>query len=121
MDLRQVLFAILVVLAASLNFAFFSGDLSDPSVHPVRLLFAALVVNLLATTLKFNDRTQLGAVQLSTSLVADLQLLAAALVWFGNGRVTGEVVSLSGGALLAGVVSVVLVVASAATGKLHRP
>jgi hypothetical protein len=121
MDLRQVVFAILVVLAASLNFAFFSGDMSDASVHPVELLFAALVVNVLATTLKFNDRTHMGAAQLSTSLVADLQLVAAALVWFVEGEVTGEVLSLSGGALLAGVVSVVLVVASAATGNLHRP
>ena len=43
-------------------------------------LFAAVVVNLIATVLKFGDRTQIGAVHLATSLVADLQLIAAALV-----------------------------------------
>ena len=39
------------------------------------------MVNLIATVLKFGDRTQIGAIHLSTSLVADLQLLAAAVVW----------------------------------------
>ena len=37
------------------------------------------MVNLIATVLKFGDRTQIGAVHLATSLVADLQLIAAAL------------------------------------------
>ena len=41
------------------------------------LLAAAIVVSLIATVLKFGDRTQLGAVHLATSLVADLQLIAA--------------------------------------------
>jgi hypothetical protein len=58
-------------------------------------------------------------VHLATSLVADLQLLAAALVWGYAENVssqgltpeaTASVVSLSGGALLANVVSVVLLV-----------
>ena len=40
-----------------------------------------MVVNLIATVLKFGDRTQIGAVHLATSLVADLQLISAALVW----------------------------------------
>ena len=38
-----------------------------------------MVVNLIATVLKFGDRTQIGAVHLATSLVADLQLIGAAL------------------------------------------
>jgi hypothetical protein len=49
-------------------------------VHNVYELFAAVVVNLVATVLKFGDRTQIGAVHLATSLVADLQLIAAAAV-----------------------------------------
>jgi hypothetical protein len=78
-----------------------------------------IVVNLIATVLKFGDRTQMGAVLLSTSLVAVLQLFAAALVWVvaehvtATGltpAVTASIVSLSGGALLANVVSVVLLV-----------
>ena len=39
------------------------------------------MVNLIAMVLKFGDRTQIGAVQLATSLVASLQLIAAAAVW----------------------------------------
>ena len=77
--------------------------------------------------LKFGDRTQIGAVHLATSLVADLQLIAAALLWgyapyvapTGVTReATASVVSLSGGALLANIVSVVLLVVE--TVSFHR-
>ena len=70
--------------------------------------------------LKFGDRTQIGAVQLSTSLAADLQLIAAAMVWGYAVHVslegltpemTARIVSLSGGALFANVVSVVFLIA----------
>jgi hypothetical protein len=119
MNLEKVVFGFFVLLAATLNFGFFIGDLDDPAVHNVYELFAAVVVNLIATVLKFGDRTQIGAVHLATSLVADLQLIAAALVWgyveyvSSQGltpEATASVVSLSGGALLANVVSVVLLV-----------
>ena len=119
MNLEKVVFGFFVLLAATLNFGFFIGDLDDPAVHNVYELFAAVVVNLIATVLKFGDRTQIGAVHLATSLVADLQLLAAALVWGYAENVssqgltpeaTASVVSLSGGALLANLVSVVLLV-----------
>ena len=104
-------------------FGFFIGDISNPQLHNVYELFAAVVVNLIATVLKFGDRTQIGAVHLSTSLVADLQLISAALVWayaanVGQGmtpHTTASVVSLSGGALLANVVSVVLLVVETVT------
>lgn len=61
----------------------------------------------------------MGAVLLATSLVALLQLFAAALVWtmaehvYSTGLtsvVTASIVSLSGGAMLANVISVVLLV-----------
>ena len=119
MNLEKVVFGFFVLLAATLNFGFFIGDLGDPELHNVYELFAAVVVNLIATVLKFGDRTQIGAVHLATSLVASLQLIAAALVWtYGaevrDGGMDGEtmaaVVSLSGGALFANVVSVVLLV-----------
>jgi hypothetical protein len=119
MNLEKVVFGFFVLLAATLNFGFFIGDIDDPALHNVYELFAAVVVSLIATVLKFGDRTQLGAVHLATSLVADLQLLAAALVWgyaeyISSQGVTPEymasVVSLSGGALLANLVSVVLLV-----------
>jgi hypothetical protein len=119
MSLEKVVFGFFVLLAATLNLGFFIGDLSDPTLHNVYELFAAVVVNLIATVLKFGDRTQIGAVHLATSLVADLQLIAAALVWAYatqiaapglSGQETASVVSLSGGALLANLVSVVLLV-----------
>ncbi len=118
-NLEKVVFGFFVVLAATLNFGFFLGDLGDPELHSPYELFAAVVVNLIVTVLKFGDRTQLGAVHLATSLVASLQLTAAAVAWtyFANvveGPATAEqtatVVSLSGGALFANVVSVVLLV-----------
>jgi len=119
-NLEKVVFGFFVVLAATLNFGFFIGDLGTPELHSVYELFAAVVVNLVATVLKFGDRTQLGAVHLATSLVASLQLIAAAVVWTWAANVAGDsalsveqtaaVVSLSGGALFANVVSVVLLV-----------
>lgn len=119
MNLEKVIFGFFVLLAATLNFGFFIGPLDDPSVHNRYELFAAVAVNLVATVLKFGDRTQIGAVHLATSLVADLQLIAAAvvLVYANNVSAAGltpesmaSVVSLSGGALLANLVSVVLLV-----------
>ena len=120
MNLEKVVFGFFVVLAATLNFGFFIGDIGNPEVHSAYELFAAVVVNLIATVLKFGDRTQIGAVHLATSLVASLQLIAAAVVWtyaanvLTDGPLTEEqtaaVVSLSGGALFANVVSVVLLV-----------
>lgn len=117
MNLEKVIFGFFVVLAATLNFGFFVGDISNPVLHNVYELFAAVVVNLIATVLKFGDRTQIGAVHLATSLVASLQLIAASVVWTWASNVSGagldagttaSIVSLSGGALFANVVSVVL-------------
>ncbi len=119
MNLEKVVFGFFVLFAATLNFGFFIGDISDPVLHSPWELFAAVVINLIATVLKFGDRTQIGAVHLSTSLVASLQLIAAAVVWTYAASVSGGdlsaeetavVVSLSGGALLANIVSVVLLV-----------
>jgi hypothetical protein len=119
MNLEKVIFGFFVLLAATLNFGFFIGDISNPELHSSYELFAAVVVNLVATVLKFGDRTQIGAVHLATSLVATLQLIAASLVWTYGAEVasggldahtTSAVVSLSGGALFANIVSVVLLV-----------
>ncbi|MGY1743351.1 MULTISPECIES: DUF6394 family protein [unclassified Blastococcus] len=119
MNLEKVVFGFFVLLAATLNFGFFIGDIDDPAVHNRWELYAAVVVNLVATVLKFGDRTQIGAVHLATSLVADLQLIAATVVYVYAEHVstegltaeaTSSVVSLSGGALLANVVSLVLLI-----------
>jgi len=119
MNLEKVVFGFFVLFAATLNFGFFIGDLSIPELHNEYELFGALVVSLITTVLKFGDRTQIGAVHLATSLVADLQLIIAALVWgyaahISTEGVTGSamasVVSLSGGALLANLFSVILLI-----------
>ena len=126
MNLEKVIFGFFVLLAATLNFGFFIGDIANPELHNIYELFAALV-SLIATVLKFGDRTQIGAVHLATSLVADLQLVAASVVWVWATEISAEgmtaahtasVVSLSGGALLANLVSVVLLVIETVT--FHR-
>ncbi|GAA1994837.1 hypothetical protein JL107_08345 [Nakamurella flavida] len=126
MNLEKVVFGFFVLLAATLNLGFFIGDIANPELHSVWELFAALTVSLIATVLKFGDRTQLGAVHLATSLVADLQLVAAGIVWVIaessdaglTAASTAAAVSLSGGALLANLVSVVLLVSE--TVGYHR-
>lgn len=120
MNLEKVIFGFFIVLALTLNFGFFIGEMDNPQYHNVFELFVLVVVNLIATGLKLGDRTQIGAILLSTSLVADLELIAAAIYWTvvvhitGTGLtpdVTASIVSLSGGALVANIVSVVMVVA----------
>jgi hypothetical protein len=119
MNPEKVVFGFFIVLALTLNFGFFVGEIDNPDHHHVYELFAVLVVNLIATVLKFGDRSQLGTVLLATSLVAMLQLVAAAVLWavavHGTGVgltpvVVASIVSLSGGALLANVVSVILLI-----------
>ncbi|MCC6921702.1 MAG: hypothetical protein IT525_01335 [Nitrosomonas sp.] len=117
MNLEKVVFGFFIVLALSLNYGFFIGDMDNPAHHHPYELYAAIVVSLIATVLKFGDRTQIGAVHLATSLVADLHLIAAAILYALISGTPDEtimmnhVVSLSGGALLANIVSVILLIA----------
>ena len=119
MNPEKVVFGFFIVLALTLNFGFFVGEMEDPAHHNLYELFAVIVVNIIALILKFGDRSQMGAVLLATSLVAVLQLLAAALVWMWVEHISGSgmtaeamasIVSLSGGAMLANVISVVLLI-----------
>jgi len=124
MSFEKVVFGFFVVFAATLNLGFFVGELTDPAQHNPFQLFAAIVVSLIATILKFGDRTQLGAVHLATSLVADVELITAGVVWtWGSQGSPGAIaagvvatsVSIAGGALLANLVSVVLLVTETVT------
>lgn len=119
MNLERIVFGFFIVLALTLNFGFFIGEIDNPDHHGVVELFLVIVVNLIATGLKLGDRSQIGALLLATSLVANLQLIAAAVVWTIANHVTdsgvtpsvmASIVSLSGGALLANVVSVTILV-----------
>lgn len=119
MNFEKVVFGFFVILSCTLNFGFFIGDIDRPELHHPGELFAAVVVNLIALVLKFGDRTHIGATHLATSLAACLQLLAASLVWTWDGWVLKEamdggtmatIVSLSAGALVANLISVVLLI-----------
>lgn len=119
MNSEKVVFSFFIVLALTLNFGFFMGDIDDFTHHNIYELFVAIVVNLIAMGLKLGDRTQVGAVLLSTSLVANLQLLAAAMTWAYVTQISASglsadnasvIISLSGGALIANVISVVMLV-----------
>ena len=119
MNLEKVIFGFVIVLALTLNFGFFIGEFDNPDHHNIIELFLVIIVNLVATGLKLGDRSHLGAILLATSLVADLQLIAAAIVWTVAEHVTqsglepsvmSSIVSLSGGAMVANIVSVTIVV-----------
>lgn len=124
MNLEKVLFAFFSILALTLNFGFFIGEVDNPEHHNAYELFAALIISLIATVMKFGDRAHIGALLLATSLVADLQLIAAAFVWgftvyaVETGltpSITSSIVSLSAGALLANLTSVLLLVVETVT------
>ena len=123
MNLEKVVFSFFMILALTLNFGFFYGDVGNPDHHNIYELFAVIVINLVATMLKFGDRSQLGAMLLATSLVAVVQLISASVVWTFVVHIqeTGmtptamaTIVSLSGGAFLANIISVILLMIEAA-------
>jgi hypothetical protein len=125
MNVHKIISGFFFILAMTLNFGFIYGDPTVIDQHSSYELFFAIIVNLIATLLKLGDKTQLGAVLLATSLVADLQLIASAVVWavalYGtqNFNVTTSVtiVSLAGGALLANLVSVILFIGDTLKSK----
>jgi len=119
MNLEKIVYGFFIVLALTLNFGFFIGEIDNPTHHHVWEFAFVLVVNLIATILKLGDRSQMDAMLLATSLVAMIQLVAAALIWIIGVHILAagmtpelmsSIVSLSGGAMLANVVSVVLLV-----------
>ena len=124
MNFEKVVFGFFIVLAATLNLGFFVGDPTDAAQHNSYQLFAAIVVSIIATILKFGDRTQLGAVHLATSLVADAELIVAGFVWVWAAHISSSgmtpdhvslIVSISGGALLANLISVIFLVTETLT------
>jgi len=123
MSFDKILFAFVIVLALTLNAGFVVGDIEDIAHHNVYELALALVVSLIATVMKFGDRSQLGSTLLATSLVADVQLIGAAIVWAvvaRDGAPVGmeesvTIVSLAIGALVANVVSVLLLIVETAS------
>lgn len=123
MSIEKILFAFVIVLALTLNVGFVYGDPEMIAYHDPYDLAIALVVSLVATVMKFGERSLLGSTMLATSLVADVQLIAAAVVWAVktlDGAAIGPadsvmIVSLAMGAMVANVVSVVLLVIETAS------
>lgn len=119
MNHEKVIFGFFIILALTLNFGFFLGDIDNPEHHDILEFFFVVVVNIIATGLKLGDRSQIGALLLATSFVAVLQLIAASALWAYAAHVSesgmtpgmmASIVSLSGGALLANIISVVILV-----------
>jgi hypothetical protein len=119
MNLEKVIFGFFIILALTLNMSFVVGEIDDPEHHNFIEFFLVVVVNIIATTLKLGDRSQIGAVLLATSLVASLQLIAAAAIWTYAMHIAGTglqtetivlIVSHATGALVANIVSVTMFV-----------
>ena len=127
MNFEKVIFGFFIVLSLTLNVGFVLGEYNNPAHHGVLELFAVVVVNLIATGLKLGDRSQIGALLLATSLVADFELIAAALQWTFAVHVTGtgvtpdvitSIIALAGGALVANIISVVILVSETLMSRL---
>lgn len=119
MNLERVLFGFVIILALTFTFAFVMGDIDNASHHNVWLLTIAILINLIATGLKLGDRSQVGALLLASSLVVDVLLITARVIWViaenqtplgPNLESMANIVSLAGGALLASIVTVVILV-----------
>jgi hypothetical protein len=119
MNLERVIFGFFIILALTFNLVFVMGAVDNPEHHDVWVLTIAILVNLIATGLKLGDRSQVGALLLAASLVADLLLIAARVVWIVSESDTAlgpdadsmaSIVSLAGGALAANVISVVILI-----------
>jgi len=124
MNLDKVIAGFFIILAMTLNYGFWYGEPLDMNMHNKYELFAAIVVNLIATVLKLGDKTQIGSVLIATSLVAVLQLIAAATIWTiysvdgtMDPHIFGVIISLSSGALLANITSVILYIGDTLKSK----
>ena len=119
MNLERVVFGFFIILALALNLGFVVGEIDNPLHHDPWLLFAALIVGLITSGLKLGDRSQLGALVLAASLVANLLLMIAVSAWAvsesgmvqtASPTMMVTVVSLAYGALAANIVSVAVLV-----------
>jgi len=119
MNLERVVFGFVIILALSFTFAFVQGDINNVSHHNVWILTIAILVNLIATGLKLGDRSQVGALLLASSLVVDVLLITARIIWVTAESQTEigpspdsmvNIVSLASGALVASIVTVVILV-----------
>jgi hypothetical protein len=118
MNKKDILSGVFIFLALTLNFDFVYGDFNNLAHHSIYVLYFAIVVNIIGTILKIGDDTKMGSLLVSTSIVAVIQLILAALLWSWNQNF-GEsvsnnnifsIVSLAAGALVANFLSVIIMI-----------
>jgi len=110
MNFQRVIFGFFIILALTLNFIFVMGDIDNISHHSVWILTLAILVNLIATGLKLGDRSQIGALLLAASLVADVLLISSRVVWIVSPQEVVTIVSIAGGALVANIISAAILI-----------
>jgi hypothetical protein len=119
MNLERVIFGFFVFLALALNLVFVVGEIEKVEHHDIWVLTLAILVSMVATGLKMGDRSQVGAILLAASLVANLLLISARVVWIVVEDDTpigpdpdsmASIVSLTIGALVAHIVSATILI-----------
>ncbi len=119
MNLERVVFGFVTILALTFTYAFASGDIDNASHHNVWVLTIAILINLIATGLKLGDRSQVGTLMLASSLVVNVMLISARVIWIVDADQTAagpspeslaNIISLASGALVASIVTVVIIV-----------
>jgi len=119
MNLERVVFGFVTILALTFTYAFAAGDIDNASHHNVWVLTIAILINLIATGLKLGDRSQVGTLMLASSLVVNVMLISARVIWIVDADQTAagpspeslaNIISLASGALVASIVTVVIIV-----------
>jgi cation transport ATPase len=123
-DLSKVGYGFLIILALTLNFSFFLGEFDNTRHHQFMFLVAAACMNIISTYFIFKhsvianeqDTSKGKEILFASGLVAALQLCLAIVVWVfwadfnPNGALIIWIISLSGGALIANLVTTCFVV-----------
>ncbi len=124
MDLSKVGYSFFIILALTLNFGFFLGEYNHLQENHFPLLLTAAAVNTLCVYFIFKRNTKTKEkfafkgreILFATGLVASLQLWLTIAVWIlsENFELTEpsstRILSLSGGALLANLITTCIVV-----------
>lgn len=115
-------FPFMVILAASLNVAYFVGVLDRALHEDIALLVAALVANLIAISPWLRVRNGTESIGQAANVVAVVQLLMVGVAWIFrllgtdghiDARLEAEAASLAAGALLASIVPVAVLLVTA--------
>lgn len=118
MNKKHVFGYVFIFLALTLNFDFVYGGFDNAGHHSIYILYIAIVVNIIGTFLKLGDNTKVGSMLISTSIVALIQLISAAVLWswyqnYGTPVNDGNIfsiVSIAAGALVANFLSVIIMI-----------